>query len=247
MGNPPQSWNESAFAPPLGRGEVHIWHVRLGQVSPQMWGLLSEEEQARAQHFHFARDRDRFATCRAKLRQFLAQYCGASAGGLIFDYGPFGKPSLRRQAGQESLHFNVSHSGDAALLAFSRGVQVGVDVERLKMTLDFPALARRFMVPGEAAFICSAADVARAFHVCWTRKEAWMKAVGCGLSEEPERFDVSASFGQAITHLTRADQGGSAWTLYDLAPGPDLIGAVVVEGRGADVRCLREAPTQGPH
>ena len=245
MSDPQPTWKESPVAPPLARGEVHVWHICLGPIPPEMWALLSEDEQARANRFHFERDRDRFAACRAKLRLLLSQYAGEPPAQLVFDYGPLGKPSLRGQTGRDALCFNVSHTGDAALLAFARGRQLGVDVENVKTTLDFTALASRFMAVREADYVHGAADAARAFYACWTRKEAWMKAVGCGLSEATEQFDVSASLGKITADLRCEEVSELDWTAYDLAPGPDLIAAaVVVEGCGADPILLREVPAR---
>jgi 4'-phosphopantetheinyl transferase len=230
-------WEETDVVPPLGDDEVHVWHVRLDAVSPGQWALLSPDEQARAGQYRFEVDRNRFASCRATLRRLLGEYLNEPPERLTFKYGPQGKPAPADF--HDRIRFNVSHSGDAGLLAFAREREVGVDIECLRTQIDFEDIAERFMSPGEAAYVRGAADRARALYACWTRKEAWMKAIGCGLEEPLARFDTSAIVEKPVGAVAGDDFPGLSWTVYELSPADDLLGAAAVEGSSVNIRQLR--------
>lgn len=236
-------WETVDAPPPLACGESHVWHIDLRAPSPTAWELLSPDEQARALQFRFAADRERFTRCRAKLRQILGQYLDQPPAQLAFQYGAHGKPKLPPAPSQQRIEFNVSHTGDAALFAFARERTVGVDLENATNRLDFQALADRFMSPREAAFVRAAADGdrSRAFYACWTRKEAWLKAIGCGLSEPLARFDASPALGQPTGMVRCDDFPALSWTLHELSPAPDLIAAVAAEGAPAKIKQLKES------
>ncbi|HEY2587315.1 MAG TPA: 4'-phosphopantetheinyl transferase superfamily protein [Tepidisphaeraceae bacterium] len=205
--------------------EVHLWHVRLSSVgSPE---ILSDDERARADRFKFDRDRERFVACRCQLRQILAGYLKVAPGTLRFSYGPHGKPFLR----ETDLRFNVSHSGDRGLIVVSRGREIGVDIECRNARLDPAELARHFLTPAEAAFVqnTSADEQLDPFLTCWTRKEAWAKAVGVGLAGQLDRFDVSASLGSRLRTL-HDRVTGMPWTVIDIGIPPHARAALVVEG-----------------
>jgi 4'-phosphopantetheinyl transferase len=204
---------------------VHVWHVSLSASVAS--ALLSDDERERAERFRIDRDRRRFIACRSALRQILAERLGQPAGQIMFAYGSRGKPYV---AGSK-IRFNLSHSGDDALIAIATGREVGIDVERPDGRLSPDELAIQFLTAGERAFVDDAPRDRQliAFLACWTRKEAWAKAVGTGLSEDLARFDVSDSLNVPSCVLRDATIGAK-WTVSELALADNLIGAIVVEG-----------------
>jgi 4'-phosphopantetheinyl transferase len=179
-------------------------------------GLLSADERERAGRFAFEHDRRRYVVARARLRQLLGERVGAAPESLRFVYQAHGKPALARRPGQRDLRFNVSHCGEVAAYAFADGREVGVDIEEVRELPDADQLALRCFSPGErAAYLClPPRERPRGFFDCWTRKEAFVKALGAGLSQPLEAFDVSRS------------PGGCSLSSFEPAPG--LIGAVAV-------------------
>jgi 4'-phosphopantetheinyl transferase len=200
--------------------EVHVWRTSLEQppaVVARLHDLLASDERARAARFRFERDRSRYVVGRARLRQLLGAYLRRAPADITFAYGAFDKPFL---AGRE-LWFNLSHSGAVALYAFSRAGELGIDVE-----LDGPDFAReriaeRFFAPGEVAALRAlpAELQPRAFLHCWTRKEAFIKARGDGLSLALDSFEVSLDPGAPARLLRTAFAPAEAerWRLEDLS------------------------------
>jgi 4'-phosphopantetheinyl transferase len=228
-------WPRTETSPVLGTGEVHAWCIDLD--GPYAGGRLetaglSADERARAARFHFERDRARFLRGRAALRHLLAGYAGLESGALIFTPGAHGKPALPGTG----LEFNLSHSGGCAVLAVTRGRRVGVDVERIQAERATSSLARRFFAPAEAAAVATAApaDRARTFFRCWTRKEAYVKARGEGLSLPLDSFEVplEPDATRALTFARDDPAEIGRWSLRELEPAPDHLGALVVEGEG---------------
>lgn len=154
--------------------------------------MLSKDEKRRATRLKLDRDRRRFIVARAGLRALLSDRTGVPAASLEFAYGPNGKPVLAAPAAS-GWHFNLSHSADLAVYAFSRAGDVGVDVEVLRALRESDAIAASIFSPMERAAYASLrpGERARGFLRCWTRKEALMKALGGGFSESPQPRDLS--------------------------------------------------------
>jgi 4'-phosphopantetheinyl transferase len=217
---------------PLTRGAIGVWLVEWPSVRLEACeALLSADERARAARFAFGRDRHCFAATRGVLRTLVGWQLEADASRLEFAYDGYGKPSL---AGvwRGLLDFNVSHSGTAAVVALSRAGAVGVDVEQVRRIEDRDAIAARTFAPGEAAAIADLEEPARdrAFFTCWTRKEAFVKATGEGLSYPLDRFEVSVD---PRGERRLLDVGGDAmetrrWTLLDLPVADGYVGALAV-------------------
>lgn len=223
--------------------EVHVWRASCRLTATEILTLrrlLSDDELERAKRFHFARDRDHYTAARAALRVILGRYLNLPPAGLRFKYNSFGKPTLDGGAG--GLRFNLSHSGGLALYAVALGREVGVDVEHLKDEMD-GGVAERFFSPSEVAALRSLAPEAqkRAFFDCWTRKEAYIKARGEGLSLPLDSFDVSVAPDEPAALLRTRDDAGEAsrWTLHELSPGPGYAAALAVEGGDWRLRCWR--------
>jgi len=227
-------WVVPATPPTLGVHEAHLWCLDLdapggAETAPD---ILNGEERARAARFHFERDRHRFIAGRTALRRILATYLNRTPADLVFTVGPHGKPALENLW----LEFNLSHSGGCGLLAVTRGRRVGVDVERVRADFAGEDIARRFFAPAEVeALAASAPDqYATGFFRCWTRKEAYVKARGDGLSLALDRFEVPLD--QAATRALAScldDPSECArWSLREIVPAPGYLGALVVEGDG---------------
>lgn len=239
----PPAW---AAAPPalrLEAGDIHVWRAQLDLGAARLQGLfrsLSADERSRAERFRAPRDRDRYIAGRGLLRAVLARYLWAHPAELHFRYGLHGKPALAREAGRSALRFNVSHSEGLALLAVTRGREVGVDVERLRPDIE-DGIARRFFSPGEVARLGAlpAGQRQAAFFACWTRKEAFVKARGEGLGLGLDTFDVTLAPEEPAALLRLDGDAGAPgrWSLQHLDPGPGYVGALAVEGRGLRASC----------
>lgn len=180
----------------LGGADVHVWRASLRPPRSRVEELrrtLAPDELVRAAAFRFPRDRDAFALARGLLRTLLGGYLGVPPGALRFAYTRYGKPYVEGPPGAGSLCFNLSHAHDIVLYAFARGRKVGVDVEYLRREFACDEIARRFFSPRELEALRAVPPERRteAFFDRWTRKEAFVKAVGEGLSFPLDRFEVS--------------------------------------------------------
>jgi len=193
--------------------------------------VLSADERERAARFRIERGADRYAVGRGALRMLLGRYTGTEPGALVFQYNGFGKPELTGS----DVCFNLSHSHDIALVAVARGRAVGVDVERIREQVMIDRIAERFFASGEARAVAALPPdrQVRAFFNCWTRKEAWIKARGEGLSIPLNSFEVTLAPGEpARLVATRPDEEeASRWTLRDLPCGPEFAAALAVAGK----------------
>ncbi len=245
-----EDWPEAAAVPALADNEVHVWRLALDQPADRLDALrrtLAADERQRAERFHFDKDRRHFIAGRGLLRTLLGGYLGRDPGSLHFAYNPQGKPMLVG-AGAD-LRFNLTHSHGLALLAVSRGRELGVDVERIRPEFAGDAVARRFFSPREVAALSALGGERRheAFFVCWTRKEAYLKATGKGLSLPLDCFDVSLLPGEPAALLaTRHDPAEAArWSLRALSPARGFAGALAVEGKEWRLRCGSLAGASG--
>jgi 4'-phosphopantetheinyl transferase len=228
----------------LSNAEVHVWRAVLDP--PALWierlqRTLSADEVQRAARFHFARDRRRFIVARGALRDILGRYLGVPPSALEFRYSVYGKPDLAGVADGQRLCFNLSHSYEMALFAITCDRDVGVDIEHLDRAIACEEVAERFFSARERATLRALpADVQhRAFFNCWTRKEAYIKAHGEGLSLPLDQFDVSLAPGEPVALLaTHGDpQETLRWSLQALTPGPGYVAALAVEGQGWQLSC----------
>jgi 4'-phosphopantetheinyl transferase len=222
----------------LPDNEVHLWRTDLDAIRGEEshWReLLSPDETKRADRFHFDRDRQRFSAARAVLRKILATYLEVDSKTLTFCYSKKEKPSLGPPGSGSGITFNVSHSGGIALLTFSRGREVGVDVEQIKHDIEVEAIGRRFFSEHEQAqlFALPAEQQVEAFFRCWTRKESYIKATGDGLSLPLSQFDVSLEVTASDALVaTRPDAGeAEKWLLTDVPTESGYAAALCVRGR----------------
>jgi 4'-phosphopantetheinyl transferase len=195
--------------------------------------LLSEGERERAGRFAFDRDRGRFTVARARLRQLLGTLLGVPPDSVELEYGQRGKPALARRFADSGLRFNLSHHDDVAVYAFASGREIGIDVEAVRVIRDADDIAARMFSrrENEAYVALDTRDRPLGFFNCWTRKEAFIKALGDGLHHPLDRFDVSLAPDEPARILRVEDTTGDhcGWTLYAFVPGPGLVGAIVVQ------------------
>jgi len=210
---------------------VHVWKIALDQPPEEFRAVLSTDERERASRFRVERGADRYTVARGALRIIVGRYTGTPPEALVFQYNGFGKPELA----DSNVCFNLSHSHDIALVAVARGRAVGVDVERIREQVMSERIAERFFAPAEARAIAALShhQQARAFFICWTRKEAWIKARGEGLSIPLNSFEVTVAPGEpARLVATRPDEEEAArWTLRELDCGPEFAAALAVAGK----------------
>jgi 4'-phosphopantetheinyl transferase len=221
---------------PIADGTVEVVSTRLDAGVAAIGELalcLSEEERLRAGRFVFERDRRRFIAGRARLRQLLASRLGVRPEAVAFSYGPRGKPALLQKFAGSDLRFNVSHSEDVAVYAFARGREVGIDVEAVRAIDHADAIAARFFSVREnkAYSTLDPRDRPVGFFNCWTRKEAFIKAIGEGLSHPLDSFDVSLLPGEPARILRVGGLPGEScgWHLESFTLAPGFVAAVVTE------------------
>ena len=238
------TWEPSSTPPDLGAGDVHLWRVRLGSTGagePADEAALTKEELERSSAYPAGEPRRRFLAARRRLRSLLSGYARVPAAELELAYGEQGKPSLREPAAD--LTFNQSHSGDLLLLAFGRGRELGVDVERTGRDVSWERVARRFFHGRELEALCGLPPEERrsAFFRCWTRKEAFVKATGRGVTQGLRSFAVSLDpAAPCLTWIQDGDPAG--WGMADIDPGPGYAAALCAAGRGWSLRCFEPAP-----
>jgi len=223
----------------LPQDEVHVWRIGL-DWQPQDVGklkqVLAPDEREKADRFYFEIDHRRHVVGRGVARLLLGRCLGVDAHEVQFEYSALGKPRLAAGGAAAPLQFNVSHSGDLVLVALTLGRTVGVDVERMRPDMEHEQIAAHFFSPAECAALMALNPGLRCdgFFTCWTRKEAYIKATGDGLSLPLDQFEVSIVPGEPARLLaTRPDPAEAArWTLRDLDVGSAYKAAVAVEGSG---------------
>jgi 4'-phosphopantetheinyl transferase len=223
--------------PQLAEPEVHLWRASLSAPESDLAALrnlLTDDERSRGDRFVFAHDRNRFVIARGILRLILGRYLQRNPGEIRFLYGSHGKPAVAGK-NPSRLCFNVSHSHELALYAVAQGREVGVDVEYRKDDRATDAIAERFFSPQEVLALRSlpAATRRQAFFDCWTRKEAYIKGRGQGLSIPLKQFDVSVRPGEPAALLATRELGNQeaeVWTLCDVPLEDPYAAAVAVAG-----------------
>ncbi len=222
----------------LPENEVQLWRADLeaiGADESRWQTVLSSDETVRAARFHFPRDRQRFVASRAVLRTILAGYLAIDTAGVNFSYSSKEKPLLGPAHAGSDVMFNVSHSGGIALFAFTRHFDIGIDVEQVRRDFDLDAIARRFFSAHEQSQLAALPVDARVegFFRCWTRKEAYIKATGDGLSLPLSQFDVSLVAEETnALRATRPDAAEAArWLLREVPGGHGYIAALCARGQ----------------
>lgn len=220
--------------PKLQPEEVHIWQVALQQdikLVQQLMTVLNSEEKQRAAKFLVSDAKNNFIIARAALRCLIANYLKCQPEAIILQQNPHGKLYLENN----SLKFNLSHSRDLALFAFTLNRPVGVDIEFMRDKLFEEDIAQRFFAPAEVAALLALPQEKRkqAFFNCWSRKEAFIKAVGVGIFYPLDQFEVAVdcdATGEKSLHIHAATEQAKNWKLYALDIAKDYAAAVVTQG-----------------
>jgi 4'-phosphopantetheinyl transferase len=201
--------------------------------------MLSADELARADRFKFEKDRLHYLAARGMLRRLLGGFLGVGPSEIRFKYSHYNKPSLAEEFESSGIRFNVSHSGGRVMMAFACGREVGIDIERIRPDFATDDIAERFFSAYEIERLRAlpAEQRTEAFFTCWTRKEAFIKAIGEGLSCPLDKFDVTLGPGEPATLVaTRVEgQPASRWSMRSLDAGNGFKSAIVVEGNDWDL------------
>jgi 4'-phosphopantetheinyl transferase len=215
-------------------GAVHVWSLRLDldrETQDRLEDVISAEETARAERLVRAADRRRSAAAHGLLRVVLSGYLGVRPDGIALETGAGGKPRL---ADREEPRFNLSHAGARGLVAVSAGREVGIDIEEVREVGDMERLAARCFSPVERLALAAVPAPERrgAFFAGWTRKEAFLKARGEGLSRPLDSFDVTLAPGEPprLLRLEGVPGAPARYTVRALRPAPGYVGALAVDG-----------------
>ncbi|MCX7792272.1 MAG: 4'-phosphopantetheinyl transferase superfamily protein [Chloroflexaceae bacterium] len=238
-------WETPASWPQLSDDDVHIWLITLTVPHPplpMLWPLLDADEQRRANQFRSPRDGARFAVAHAALRAILAGYLSLEPAAVRFVRHGSAKPALDPGMSAD-LRFNFTHSHDLALCALSRNREVGIDIEQVQPQVPFEAIATTFFSDREQLALASLppAQRSRGFYRCWTRKEAFVKALGVGLSLPLRSFDVTPLPGApaALVDSPSLTDGHTIWTICDVPLSDGYVAALAVEGSACRLRHWR--------
>lgn len=240
------SQGEWSFPPAdlaLSSNDVHVWRVSLDQPASRVQHLaqiLSADERTRAERFYFEHDRKHFIVGRGLLRTLLGRYLGIEPGQLQFCYGSRGKPALAETFGGGTC-FNLSHSQGLALYAFTCNRQIGIDLEYIRPMAGAEQIVERFFSAREHSMFCSLpqSQKQKAFFQCWTRKEAYIKAIGDGLAKSLDQIEVSLAPGEParLLSIEGDPQAGDRWFFQELKPASGYVAALAVEGSACRLSC----------
>ena len=230
------SWRLPLDKITLSKGDVHVWIAGVDNpvIPVQDFGrILSDEEHKKGERFCFDQDKKRYIVCRGVLRTIIGKYyLDIEPGRLEFWYGPRGKPFLADKFGDGTLQFNQSDSNGLALYAFTKGHEIGIDLECIRIIPDARQIvAGSFSELEKTAFnALPESEKQEAFFNCWTRKEAFIKAIGEGLYYPLDQFDVSLSPGEFSRLLRVAGKPGEAsrWSLKSFTPVIEYKAALAV-------------------
>ena len=233
---PTELWNKPPARLQLNQAEIHVWRLDLNEVRRSHEALLpclSKDERERASRFHFQKDREHFVAARGVLRVLLGRYLNLTPEELRFKYSSYGKPSLDVGPDGERLRFNLSHSHERALLAFTRAGELGVDLEFMRADFACHEVAERWFSDREVEMFSALPGSLRieGFFNCWTRKEAYVKARGEGLSRPLKSFSVSLAPDEAARLLSIDGDSVQCerWSLQNLHVAEGYAAALAVE------------------
>ena len=237
-------WPASPSEIDLPPGEVHLWSARLEQAGDfldECQGTLSRDERQRAERFRIGSLRTCYIAGRGILRVLLGRYLHAAPAALALSYQSHGKPQLARPWKESGVQFNMSHSHGLVVYAFTRQSEIGVDVEAVRPMPNAEALLERFFSAEEVRQWreMPAERQLRAFFQGWTRKEAWLKAVGSGLSFPLDEFCVTMGDPARVLSIRGDAEEAAQWWLESSEPSDGYVAAATLRGQPAVVRRWR--------
>lgn len=232
-----QPWRLPHNGLTLSAHDVHVWRASLSAPETRLTdfhAILADDERARAARFRNPLHGNQYTIGRGVLRMLLGRYLNRLPQEIRFSYSYYGKPFIEDAA--ETLRFNLSHSQDLALYAFTYQREIGIDIEYMRSVASHDQIAEQFFSPNEirALRTLPADQQTIGFFNCWTRKEAYIKAHGEGLSLPLDQFDVTLIPGEpaALLETRVASDRADRWALHALLPGPNYRAALAVEGHG---------------
>jgi 4'-phosphopantetheinyl transferase len=237
------NWPTPSSIPQLAAGEVHVWRIDL-DIPDARWqalrSLLSDDELAKAERFHFAKHRRRTIVSHAALRILLCQYLPCPPRNIAFSYNTHGKPCLADQT--RRIKFNLSHTQEIMLVAFVLDSEVGIDIESVTRKVDYMGVGQRWFSALESHTLQSLPERERvdAFFRAWCRKEAYIKARGEGMSHPLQRFSVALDKHEPrlVEHLDDSRET-RRWTFIDVDVAENYRATVVAETASWRVSCYR--------
>lgn len=232
------SWKTPAADLSLSKKDLHVWRADLNlpdRSIQQLNQILSTDERMRAERFRFEKDKKKFVIGVGILRTILGPYVGVEPKELRFIHGKRGKPMLDDVFANGSIQFNMSHSEGLALYGFTRDHEIGVDIEFVRDIPEMNKIAEQFFSIKENEVFRSLPESKKkeAFFNCWTRKEAFIKAIGDGLYQPLDMFDVALKPSEPakLLGIGGDSKRASRWLIHDLEPAPGFTAAFAVEGR----------------
>ncbi len=235
------NWNKSPYSSCLHSSEVHIHRIDINSAKhfiPQLEQTLTAEEKSRILKFIFEKDRIIQTLSRAILKDILGRYLSIKPAGVSILNDEYGKPFIDHTLNPDNITFNLSHSGNMILYAVSRNRNVGIDVELIKEIDSIDDLIKQNFSQDETGTLLqlTGRDKTDAFYSCWTRKEAYVKAMGKGLSYPLDKFTVSVFHGEDNSLLHDENNDVSQWTLKEIPSYPGYAAAAAVEGKNVNFK-----------
>jgi len=242
------TWKSPPEELQLNRGEVHIWRLWLDILPREVESLqaaLSKSETERAEKFHFQKDRNRFVAAHSYTRWILGRYLKLPPEQILITFNEYGKPELDHINHLGAFKFNLSHSDSVGLFAVTNEMRLGVDVERIMYKDNIEEIAQRFFSAEEVEQLLAqpASQRGEAFFRCWTRKEAYIKAIGGGMSIPLNQFEVTFVSGvpPQIIQIGGDRSEAARWALHHIHPGEEYVGALAVEGQAIELKCFQSS------
>lgn len=229
------------FPENMGIRDIHLWQIDTKQFVnklPKYYVELSQDEKKRADKFYFVKDKINFILAHAFLRGLLGKYIGVETESIQFYFNRYGKPLVSTDEG-EGVCFNLSHSGSMIFIALSPLYHIGVDVEQVKENKSFLSLSSSYFTKAEHSAICELPEKEQlpAFFRCWTRKEAYIKGQGKGLSLALDSFEVNVqnSKKELLLNTCHDPLALDRWSLLDIKISDEYVAALAVENHSCQV------------
>jgi len=241
-GNLKNTWQKTPVTLSLSKDHVDIWLCDLKQLSGDInifYSILSDDERQRADKLKVEDKKQQYIITRGALRQRLGLFTNIEPKDFVFDYLEHGKPVLINDARYANITFNVSHSHDLALIAIAQNQNIGIDIEKINHESKHDQLVARFFSEAEQTEFQTMAEVnkARAFCACWTRKEAFIKAVGKGVGYGLDKFDLTVDPENQSPRITLHRPSEEIWSAINLPINNEYMACLVSDRVSLSVRC----------
>lgn len=233
-------WETVFKRPYLHKDEIHLWKLQISKFKPyyeDFWNTLSESEKEKANKFRFNKDKICNVLARGVLKKLLYSYCNTNS--LFIQYTKYNKPYINDL---NNVRFNISHSKNYIIIAIAKNIDLGVDVEFINKNAVHEDVSKSFFSTEEQYELSMLKDSEKTegFYRCWTRKEAFIKALGTGLSFPLDKFVVSLHPYKAELLKTKWDENEKKqWLLKSFTPNPDYVGAIATKAKKVKIRLLK--------